>query len=203
MKKINKWDIAKRLADNVAIKAHEADDEKLRIAYSESQELKKETTYFHGDTTTIPCRYCGMYGRHTHIINDPMANEARKSIEEDTKFKGTKESVCNDCYDDGFKGSPCPHIEVEELKKEWENLNHCGSLFEIEKFWLEKLAKQQEGFVKIPADKIFQRLMSADGLLDAPAIYISDLKEHFADIKSKIMDKSVKQYQEDKKLGWM
>jgi hypothetical protein len=31
------------------------------------------------------------------------------------KIKGTKDSVCNDCYDDGFKGSPCPHIEDEEL----------------------------------------------------------------------------------------
>ena len=40
------------------------------------------------------------------------------------KIKGTKDSVCNDCYDDGFKGRPCPHIEVEELKKE---CSMCGS----------------------------------------------------------------------------
>jgi hypothetical protein len=30
------------------------------------------------------------------------------------KFKGTKDSVCNECYDNGFKGSPCPHIDVQQ-----------------------------------------------------------------------------------------
>jgi hypothetical protein len=29
------------------------------------------------------------------------------------KYKGTKNSVCNDCFDDGFKGAPCPHIELD------------------------------------------------------------------------------------------
>ena len=42
MSKLNKWDEAKRLADDAAIASQEAEDEKLRIAYSGSEELKKE-----------------------------------------------------------------------------------------------------------------------------------------------------------------
>jgi hypothetical protein len=37
------------------------------------------------------------------------------------KYKGTKNSVCNDCFDDGFKGAPCPHIELDTQEiQEWE-----------------------------------------------------------------------------------
>jgi phenylacetate-coenzyme A ligase PaaK-like adenylate-forming protein len=42
MKKINKWDIAKRLADTAGTKAYEAEDEKNRRIYAGSEELKKE-----------------------------------------------------------------------------------------------------------------------------------------------------------------
>jgi hypothetical protein len=108
------------------------------------------------------------------------------------KYKGTKDSVCNDCYDDGFKGSPCPHIEVEELKKEWERQfdeKFAGywrgqSIPDEIKFFINLLlAKQQEEFVKcIPEEKG----MSAEGndvISWAKTVGYNDC---IADIKSKL-----------------
>lgn len=75
------------------------------------------------------------------------------------KIKGTAKSVCNDCYDDGFKGFPCPHIEVvdktEQIREEFLKTHlgcpchdgeSCGCEYreEISDWWIQKLEEQKQ-----------------------------------------------------------
>jgi hypothetical protein len=60
------------------------------------------------------CPFCGKECEIIAMIDTP------NDVPKEEKIKGTKDSVCNECYDNGFKGSPCPHIDVQQYQEDIE-----------------------------------------------------------------------------------
>lgn len=50
---------------------------------------------------------------------DKFFEEIEANLSKDKVEEHDCKGVCNDCFDDGFKGCPCPHSKVEPLQDEW------------------------------------------------------------------------------------